>query len=157
MATEIERKFLVVGDSWREGASGTEFCQGYLSRESGRSVRVRLAGDSAWLTIKGPSQGLTRAEFEYPIPPDDARSLLALCPDPPIEKTRYRVEHAGHLWEIDEFHGPNAGLLMAEIELHREDANFEQPVWAGLEVSGDPRYFNASLVAKPFQSWGTHR
>ena len=153
MATEIERKFLVTGDAWREGAPGTEFMQGYLSRDPARSVRVRLAGDSAWLTIKGPSTGLSRPEFEYPIPPADARALLELCPEPPIEKTRFRIDHHGHQWEIDEFHGANAGLILAEIELESEDASFARPAWAGREVSRDPRYFNASLVHSPFRDW----
>ena len=154
MAEEIERKFLVSNDSWRPGASGTLFRQGYLSTDPERTVRVRLEGERGVLTIKGLSRGIRRAEFEYPIPAAEAAVLLdTLCLQPLIEKTRYRVEHAGHLWEIDEFAGDNAGLLLAEVELSSEDEAVELPLWVGAEVSSDPRYFNANLIRHPFCRW----
>lgn len=154
MAQEIERKFLVGNDSWRAGASGIRFRQGYLSTDPQRTVRVRLEGDRGMLTIKGLSRGLSRAEFEYPIPAAEAAILLdTLCLRPLIEKTRYRVEHGGHLWEIDEFSGDNAGLVLAEVELSSEDEQVELPPWAGPEVSTDPRYYNANLVLHPFSRW----
>lgn len=154
MAKEIERKFLLGNDSWRPGAGGTLFRQGYLSTDPERTVRVRLEGERGVLTIKGLSRGISRAEFEYPIPAAEAAELLdTLCLQPLIEKTRYRVEHAGHLWEIDEFAGDNAGLVLAEVELASEDEALELPPWVGAEVSTDPRYFNANLVRHPFRSW----
>lgn len=154
MAQEIERKFLVINDSWRPGASGILLRQGYLSTDPVRTVRVRLAGDLGFLTIKGLTRGITRAEFEYPIPPAEAAVLLdTLCLRPLIEKTRYRVEHGGHLWEIDEFAGDNAGLLLAEVELANAEEQILLPPWVGAEVSDDPRYFNANLILQPFLGW----
>jgi adenylate cyclase len=153
MATEIERKYLVTGDQWRDGAVGSQFRQGYLARDPGRSVRVRIAADEAWLNIKGATKGISRQEFEYRIPLDDALALLALSVDPPIEKTRYLIKHEGHLWEVDEFHGANDGLLVAEIELESESNEFPLPPWVGDEVSGDPRYCNACLSKRPFRTW----
>lgn len=154
MGIEIERKFLVRNTDWKIDAPGQRFTQGYLSTDPDRVVRVRLAGDQAWLTIKNRAVDLVRAEFEYPIPPDDARILLdQLCIGPLIDKTRYRVAHAGHIWEVDEFHGDNAGLVVAEIELSRPDESFARPAWLGDEVSGDPRYGNSSLIASPFSTW----
>ena len=153
MAIEIERKFLVKNNQWRAGAIGTELRQGYLARDPERAVRVRISSDRAWINIKGPTQGTSRPEFEYEIPLADAGELLALSIDPPIEKTRYVIEHEGHRWELDEFHGANAGLLVAEVELITEDATFPLPPWAGEEVSDDPRYFNASLSKHPFKTW----
>ena len=154
MAVEIERKFLVLDDSWREGAMGILFRQGYLSTEPERTVRVRLEGDTGKLTIKGKSIGISRSEYEYQIPSADAAELLDnLCLRPLIEKTRYRVEYAGQVWEIDEFHGDNDGLVIAEIELETESVAFEQPGWVGQEVSGEPRYYNASLVKNPYKNW----
>jgi len=151
---EIERKFLVRNSDWKIDASGERYTQGYLSTDPDRVVRVRLAGDQAWLTIKNRAVDLVRAEFEYPIPKDDAVILLdQLCLGPLIDKTRYRISHAGHIWEVDEFHGENGGLVLAEIELARPDEPFERPVWLGDEVSGDPRYGNSSLIALPFSSW----
>lgn len=152
MALEIERKFLVNGDGWRTGG-GVTTRQGYLSRVPGRTVRVRVAGDAAWLTIKGITTGAARAEFEYEIPLDDARALLRLCDGPLIEKTRHVVHFRGFDWEVDEFHGANAGLVVAEIELESSEEAFERPAWLGAEVTDDHRYFNASLVEHPYSTW----
>jgi len=155
MPIEIERKFLVSADSWRQGATGTLFRQGYLCTDPERTVRVRLAGDRGTLTIKGKTEGISRAEFEYPIPAAEAADLLdRLCLLPLIEKKRYRVEHAGKTWEIDEFFGDNEGLILAEVELESADAQVELPSWVGREVSDDPRYYNANLVQHPFSRWG---
>lgn len=156
MGVEIERKFLVVGEAWRQG-DGERLSQGYLNRDKQRTVRVRLAGppggERGWLTVKGPSAGAVRAEFEYEIPADDARQLLTLCDGPRIEKCRRRIDHAGLVWEVDEFFGDNAGLVVAELELERADQPFEPPAWLGAEVTDDPRYFNSSLAAVPYGHW----
>jgi adenylate cyclase len=153
VAAEIERKFLVRDDSWNDGSPGVRIAQGYLSLDPERSVRVRLAGENAWLTVKGRTEGITRAEFEYPIPVDDARALLAICLPSVIDKTRHRIGFAGHLWEIDVFHGANEGLVMAEVELDDESAAPALPLWAGEEVSDDFRYYNTSLASRPFGLW----
>lgn len=154
MGREIERKFLVKDDSWRQGASGRQYRQGYISRDEQRAVRVRIVEARGFLTIKGRHSERTRLEFEYEIPLADARELLdTLCQPPLIEKTRYRVDHAGNTWEIDVFHGENAGLIVAEIELSREDQPFELPPWAGREVTDDPRYLNTSLSKHPYRQW----
>ncbi|MGY6629377.1 MAG: CYTH domain-containing protein [Wenzhouxiangella sp.] len=153
MGKEIERKFLVAGDGWRSSRK-RRYRQAYLSTDKHRTVRVRVVDEAAWLTIKGLTKGVTRAEFEYPIPLADAETLLAeLCLQPVIDKTRYLVEQGKHTWEVDEFHGVNDGLVVAEIELASEDEAFEKPDWLGEEVSGDPRYFNANLIAHPFSEW----
>jgi len=152
MGIEIERKFLVVGDDWRQ-APAVPYAQGYLNRDKQRTVRVRVAKDKAWLTVKGASHGATRAEFEYAIPVADAEQLLALCDGPLVRKLRRVVEHAGATWEIDEFQGDNAGLVVAEIELASEDEAFEAPQWLGAEVTHDARYFNSNLAAAPFSTW----
>ena len=152
MGIEIERKFLVVGDDWRQ-APGRLYAQGYLNRDKQRTVRVRIVEQGAWLTIKGASSGATRAEFEYAIPLADAEQLLALCDGPQVRKIRRVVQFAGHAWEIDEFQGDNAGLVVAEIELHAEDEAFERPAWLGTEVTHDPRYFNSNLAAAPYSTW----
>ncbi|MEO5794651.1 MAG: CYTH domain-containing protein [Rhodoferax sp.] len=152
MAIEIERKFLVTGDAWRQGP-GTLFRQGYLNRDKQRTVRVRIAGEQAFLTIKGATQGATRAEFEYPVPLDDAVQLLALCDGPMVEKIRRVVQHEGFAWEVDEFLGHNAGLVVAEIELAAEDQVFARPAWVGLEVTEDARYYNSSLATHPYCDW----
>lgn len=144
MGREIERKFLVAGDGWRT-TSGVRFTQGYLSRIPERTVRVRIAGPRAFLTIKGKTDGATRAEFEYEIPVADAEALLALCEPGRIDKTRHTLDHDGHTWEIDEFHGAHQGLLLAEIELDHEDEPFTRPPWLGAEVTHNPRYYNATL------------
>lgn len=153
MASEIERKFLVKNDSWRVGAEGTSYVQGYLSRDPGRTVRVRRAGSKAFLTIKGKPEGIARPEFEYEIPEADADQLLGLCVGPLIEKTRHRIPFAGHCWEVDEFHGTNAGLIIAEIELSASDESFEKPDWVGEDVSDDPRYANSRLSECPYSAW----
>jgi adenylate cyclase len=154
MAHEIERKFLVTGTEWKRGASGVRFRQGYLSSVKERTVRVRTEGAWAVLTIKGLTTGVTRVEFEYPIPPGDANALLdGLCERPLIEKVRYHVTVGKHVWEIDEFEGDNAGLVVAEIELRSPHESFERPSWVTREVSDDPRYFNANLVHHPYRSW----
>ena len=154
MAQEIERKFLVLGEEYRALGPCEHYRQGYLRRAGPATVRVRIAGEKAYLTIKGPTEGLSRSEFEYPIPLDDARELLdTLCDRPQIEKRRYLVRHKDHTWEVDEFLGENAGLVVAEIELEREDEPFEAPAWVGEEVTQDPRYRNAALSVKPYKSW----
>jgi len=154
MPVEIERKFLVTGDAWRARATGRQYRQGYLSSDPERSVRVRLAGEQAWLTIKGASRGAARAEYEYSIPVEHAREMLdSLCLQPLIEKTRYRLEHAGLTWEIDEFAGDNAGLVIAEVELDSEFQAIDLPDWVGADVTADPRYYNASLIAHPYSQW----
>lgn len=154
MPREIERKFLVSGAGWRTTGSGERIRQGYLSVEPGRTVRVRVRGNRAWLTVKGRTSGLARQEYEYPIPLTDANEMLdGLCEQPILDKTRHVVPHGGHTWEIDVFHGPNDGLVMAELELKDENESFERPSWLGAEVSDDPRYFNSNLVRHPFNRW----
>nr|WP_320048922.1 CYTH domain-containing protein [uncultured Desulfuromonas sp.] len=155
MGVEIERKFLVVGDAWRQQAeSRAHFSQGYLTTLPGRSVRVRVADTNAWLTIKGPTIGATRSEFEYMIPVEDALEMLdTLCQRPLIEKWRYLIKKDGLTWEVDEFLGENQGLILAEIELETEQQSFSQPDWLGEEVTEDPRYFNASLSVTPYSTW----
>lgn len=155
MGVEIERKFLVASEAWRTpGLKGVRYRQGYLASEGGCTVRVRVSVARAVLGVKGRQQGLTRLEYEYDIPAGDAEAMLdALCRHPPIDKTRYRVPHAGRTWEVDVFHGENEGLVLAELELSREDEAFEKPGWLGLEVSRDPRYRNARLAERPYRSW----
>ena len=151
---EIERKFLVVGDAWRQTATSVPYRQGYLATEPERNVRVRLAGPKAKLTIKGKAHGIARIELEYPIPVEDAELMLdRLCHRPLIEKTRHTLDYQGHEWVIDEFEGVNQGLVVAEIELEHEDQPFPLPPWAGDEVTHDPRYLNANLVARPYSEW----
>jgi len=152
MGTEIERKFLVEGTPWAQG-SGVRYSQGYLNRDKERVVRVRVAGEEAFLTIKGVSRGASRAEFEYPIPKGDAEQLLKLSDGPVIEKNRYVIPHEGSHWEVDEFLGDNAGLVVAEIELRTEDQPFSRPPWLGREVTHDSRYFNSSLATHPYSKW----
>jgi adenylate cyclase len=153
MGKEIERKFLVTGDAWRRG-EGIRVRQGYISRGGGTTVRVRSTSVGAFLTVKGARRGLTRAEFEYEIPLADAEELLdSVCVKPLIEKVRYVVSYGGLTWEVDEFFGENRGLVIAEVELEREDQAFDKPDWVGDEVTGDPRYYNANLVANPYSAW----
>jgi adenylate cyclase len=153
MAKEIEHKFLVTSDAWRASArAGVPYVQGYLSTEPGRTVRVRLAGDRGFLTVKGKTSGATRDEFEYEVPKADAEQMLEMC-DRLVAKTRYVVPHEGHDWEIDVFEGANAGLIVAEIELDREGEAFARPPWAGEDVTADGRYANASLAKEPYSTW----
>lgn len=154
MAVEIERKFLVVGDGWRT-ADGVLYRQGYLNRDQARTVRVRLAGAQAFLTIKGKTEGISRAEFEYAIPVDEAYDLLALCDGTLIEKIRHKIAYAGLIWEVDEFLGDNAGLVVAEVELHTADQQPELPDWVGKDVSDNPKYYNSCLANYPYLSWRT--
>ena len=155
MPLEIERKFLLRTDDWRAQTEGSvRMAQGYLNTDPNRTVRVRLAGDRAFLTVKGPVSGVTRAEFEYPVPPADATGLLALCARPLVEKTRHYVRHGGLLWEIDEFTGANAGLILAEVELTSEQQDVPLPDWIGAEVSGQKRYYNSNLITTPYGEWG---
>jgi adenylate cyclase len=155
MAVEIERKFLLADENWREQVlSKSKFLQGYLSLAPERTVRVRVADDRGWLTIKGKNVGASRAEFEYEIPVAEAQQMLdQLCEQPIIDKWRYRVEFKGHLWEIDEFLGDNKGLIVAEVELTSEDEEFFRPHWLGHEVTHDHRYFNSNLIEHPFKEW----
>lgn len=151
---EIERKFLVRSLEWKKNALGTLFKQGYMSLDPERTVRVRVVGDSGYLTIKGLVRGISRHEFEYKIPFDDACVMLEqLCHRPVLQKKRYKVGHEGLLWEVDEFLDENKGLIIAEVELKYEDQPFVVPKWAGREVSNDPRYFNSSLVKNPWPTW----
>ena len=152
MAKEIERKFLVKEGSWRQ-AKGTQYRQGYLNSTKERIVRVRTISDKGYLTIKGITVGASRMEFEYEIPLQDANELLKICEKPLIEKIRYTMEDGGMVWEIDKFAGDNQGLIVAEVELDREDQQFPKPDWIGDEVTGDPRYFNSNLIKKPYTKW----
>lgn len=153
MAKEIERKFLIVGNGWRKLAPGVHYRQGYLNSAKERTVRVRTVANQAFLTVKGPTVGVTRAEFEYSIPFKDAVAMLQLAEPSVIDKTRYRIPIDNFVWEVDEFHGANEGLVVAEIELPAEDTVFEKPQWVGKEVSGDPRYYNSMLARHPYRSW----
>ena len=149
MPVEIERKFLVTSHAWRAGARATAIRQGYLSHE-GATVRIRIADGDAFITVKGKTEDIARAEFEYPIPLEDARLMLeTLCARPLIEKTRYTVEHAGRVWTVDVFEGENDGLVMAEVELEGADVHVDLPDWVGEEVTSDPRYRNSALVNAP--------
>ena len=163
MALEIERKFLVdrarFSDLLERGelGAGESMQQGYVATRGRVTVRLRVAGDRAWLTLKGPTVNTSRSEFEYAVPPSDARQMIAeLCEGPLIVKTRYRHEYRGHVWEVDVFEGDNAGLVLAEVELSRVDEPVELPPWIADEVSGDPRYFNSYLAGHPWQSWPEH-
>jgi adenylate cyclase len=151
MGREIERKFLVTDDTWRaEVRSSRRLRQGYLAIDGKTNVRVRTDADRAWLTVKGAGEGISRAEFEYEIPVADAEGLLGLCRHRIIDKTRHLVPAGQHTWEIDEFAGANAGLIVAEIELREESDAFARPAWLGEEVTTDPRYLNASLAVSPW-------
>lgn len=161
MALEIERKFLVTSDAWRTAAHEVvPMAQGYLNdlaaMDTGAmkaSVRVRIAGDAAFLNLKSRELGHTRQEFDYPIPVDDARALLALSVGGLVDKRRHYVRHEGHLWEVDEFLGDNAGLVVAEIELGSADEAFAKPAWLGAEVTDEPRYYNLALATRPYAQW----
>lgn len=155
MGVEIERKFLVVNDSWRGAVRrAVPIMQGYLARTDRATVRVRVMGDQGYITVKGNTAGVTRSEYEYRIPAADARAMLTdLAAGPVIDKVRHMVDAAGREWVIDVFAGENEGLVLAEIELPAEDTEFEKPGWAGAEVSHDARYFNVNLAERPFRSW----
>ncbi len=156
MPTEIERKFLIVGDAWRREASRSRrITQGYLAGppSSRCSVRVRTAGEEAWLNIKSATPGVERDEYEYPIPLADARRLLATLAGDLVEKIRHDVDVGGYLFEIDEFLGANAGLVVAEIELDHADETFPHPAWLGPEVSDLARYYNIHLATHPYSRW----
>lgn len=155
MALEIERKFMVKGESWRdEVESQAHIMQGYLANSDTAVVRVRVKGVAAFITIKGATAGISRSEYEYRIPVEDAKAMLReLTMFPVIDKVRHGVRVGKHLWELDLFAGENEGLVMAEVELASEDEVFEMPEWAGEEVSDDPRYYNLNLARNPFKSW----
>ena len=156
MALEIERKFLVTDDSYKTMAFHSDrIAQGYLCREGGNSTRVRVRGDKGYLTIKGPSMdgGLSRFEWEKEIPESEAWELLKLCHGGIIDKTRHLVKCGEHTFEVDEFHGDNDGLVVAEVELENADDTFERPPFLGKEVTGDKRYYNSSLTRFPFKCW----
>jgi adenylate cyclase len=155
MGIEIERKFLLKDDSWRQQAdAGTYYRQGYLIGAKQASVRVRIEGDQAFLNIKSMTLGVTRQEYQYPLPLDEANEILNnLCEKPLVEKTRYKIQYAGHEWEIDVFAGENAGLIVAEVELQSEQEQLTLPPWVGVEVSADPRYYNVNLVKHPYSTW----
>ena len=157
MGVEIERKFLVIDDSWREAASpGMRYRQGYLSTDPSNSIRVRVCGEKAWLNIKSAVVGIARREYEYEIPAADAHEILEdLCVKPLIEKTRFIVAHEGSAWEIDVFEADNSGLVVAEIELESAGDEPTLPAWAGEDVSGDIRYYNQRLVEHPYSQWRT--
>ncbi|MDP1621795.1 MAG: CYTH domain-containing protein [Bacteroidales bacterium] len=152
---EIERKFLVDREKWASISKppGINYIQGYLSIDEDKVVRVRVAGDKGFLTIKGKSDTFSHPEYEYPIPPDDARELIQHYSVSRVEKVRTRIGEGKHVWEVDEFRGENEGLLMAEIELENADDVFEKPVWLGEEVTDDKRYYNAWLSLHPFRTW----
>lgn len=155
-ALEIERKFLVVGDAYKRQAHASSYIkQGYICSERGRTVRVRLRGDCGYLTIKGPStdNGLSRYEFEKEITLEEARELFKLCEPGIVEKTRYLVRSGNHTFEVDEFHGDNEGLVMAEVELTAPDDPIVKPDFIGQEVTGDRRYYNSQLRQHPFTTW----
>ena len=154
MAKEIERKFLVRPDFRPPGDTGVPYRQGYLGAGSDCTVRVRVAGGRGYLTVKGRTANATRDEYEYGIPVADAEEMLErLCSGGRVEKTRHRIPHGGHTWEVDVFAGENAGLVVAEVELARPDEPVELPPWIGAEVTEDPRYTNAALARKPYARW----
>ena len=155
MAVEIEKKFLLANNKWRDKVEKrVKFCQGYLVGSKKASVRVRIEADKSNINIKGATLGIRRQEFEYPIPMEDAKELLeTLCDAPLIEKTRHYVYSGDHTWEIDEFSGDNAGLIVAEIELNNENEHFEVQDWLGEEVSEDKRYYNSMLIKNPYKNW----
>ena len=152
MGVEIERKFIVNGKNWKSEET-ISISQGYLSTDIDRIVRVRMSGNDAYLTIKGRSIGAVRAEYEYQIPTSDGKELIKMCVGNILEKTRHIVMVGNSRWEVDVFHGENEGLVVAEIELKTEDESFEKPKWIGEEVTHDARYFNSSLMQKPFRQW----
>ena len=155
MATEIERKFLVSGEFASETAESRHVVQGYLNSSRERTVRVRISGDRGFLTIKGVTSdsGMSRFEWEHEISIDEAEALMGLCEPGVIDKTRFIIPFAGHVFEVDVFHGANEGLVLAELELSSEDDEFERPHWLGKEVTGDVRYYNSMLMKQPYALW----
>ena len=154
MAIEIERKFLVKERPFAMAKRSLKINQGYILNEKSNVIRVREKGDDYFLTIKGNNIGISRLEYDFPISKDDAEELIIhFCKTTLIEKTRHYVEHKGHTWEVDEFHGTNDGLIVAEIELESEDEKFEIPNWIGQEVTQDERYYNMNLAVHPYTSW----
>ena len=156
MGIEIEHKFRVHNSAWRQAVQrSVRIRQGYLVSDPHRSVRVRVAADQGFITIKSGTLGIQRSEYEYPIPLAEAEEILdTLCEQPLLEKTRHSVPVGDHCWEVDEFAGENAGLIVAEVELRHPDEPFERPAWAGEDVSGDPRYYNSQLARQPWSQWG---
>lgn len=153
MGLEIERKFLVTENVWRN-EQGTMYRQGYLNSDSNRNVRIRIIEDKGYLTVKGLARGSVRMEYEYVIPKADAEAMLdSLCERPLIEKKRYTIDYEGHVWEVDEFFGDNQGLILAEVELETEDETLAKPHWIGEEVTHDSRYYNSNLVRHPYNTW----
>jgi CYTH domain-containing protein len=151
---EIEHKFLVVSDAWRGLVQGVHYRQGYLSKTGGVTVRVRAGGGTGYVTIKGRRTGYARPEFEYEIPVDDANTMIdTLARGRVVQKTRYRILHRDLIWEVDEFHGANAGLVIAEVELEDEAQPFEKPEWVGDDVTLDNRYANSRLAIEPYREW----
>ena len=154
MAIEIERKFLVKEKPFSIAKRSLKINQGYIINEKNKVIRVREKGDDYFLTIKGNNIGISRLEYDFPISKEDAKELIFhFCKTTLIEKTRHYIEHKGHTWEVDEFHGKNNGLIVAEIELESEDEKFEIPDWVGEEVTQDDRYYNMNLAIHPFTSW----
>lgn len=156
MGKEIERKFLVDMSKWQNQGTPVSMVQGYLLSDEKATVRVRIAGSEAFLTIKSRTRGISRDEFEYTIPLADAESMLKLAKDHPVEKTRWKVSFCGHVWEVDIFSGENKGLVMAEVELKSENEEVIFPDWIGQEVSSDFRYFNSYLSKNPYSTWSEH-
>jgi CYTH domain-containing protein len=154
LAIEIERKFLIKSDEWRNSDNGTNYKQGYISTDNERTVRIRISETMAYLTIKGKSESAKRLEYEYEIPVEDAEEMLnKLCKKPIIEKVRYKINYRGLTWEVDEFFGDNKGLILAEVELNNEYQKVDIPDWVGKEVTGDPKYYNANLIQNPYKNW----
>ena len=153
MNIEIERKFLLLNNLWKSEAIGVHYKQAYLNEKGDNTIRVRIEGNQAKLTIKSKATNISRMEFEYDIPMEDAEKLFLIAKTPAVEKYRYKIEYAGNIWEVDEFLGDNEGLVIAEIELKSENQPFQKPSWIGMEVSGDKRYTNANLARNPYKKW----
>ncbi len=155
MGIEIERKFLVDKNQWERlsKSEGTRIKQGYLVNDNGKTIRLRIASGRAYITFKGPASGSRRNEYEYEIPVNDGIELFNLFVKTHIEKTRYNINYKNKVWEADVFSGDNQGLIVAEIELEREDEQFELPPWVTIEVTGQEKYYNSSLSTHPFKKW----
>ena len=153
MNIEIERKFLLLNNLWKSEAIGVHYKQAYLNEKGDNTIRVRIEGNQAKLTIKSKATNISRMEFEYDIPMEDAEKLFLIAKTTKKKKYRYKIEYAGNIWEVDEFLGDNEGLVIAEIELKSENQPFQKPSWIGMEVSGDKRYTNANLARNPYKNW----